>query len=284
MRAMRKFNLAFWMPALLLVGLVFAAVFAGVLGPHDPGAQSLIRRFTAPSFMTGEGEYLLGTDHLGRDLLTRILFGLRVSLLVGFFAVAISVAIGYPLGLIAGYLGGRVEAVVMRLVDIQLSVPTILVALAALAIMGAGLANVILVIGIVGWAGYARLARGAVLAERNKEYVMAAGALGAGSGGVVWRHLLPNTLSIILVQISVHMPRVIILEATLSFLGLGVSSGTASLGLMVSQGYEFLYSGVWWASILPGVALMLLILAVNLLSDWLRDFLDPRGTAFTKSG
>ncbi|MDR9391430.1 MAG: ABC transporter permease [Trueperaceae bacterium] len=277
---LRRFNAAFWIPAILLLTLMASALFAGVIGPHDPEAQRLLDRFKPPSFAFGGDAYPLGTDHLGRDLLTRMLFGLRVSLLVGFLAVLLSVAIGYPLGLIAGYAGGRTEAILMRLVDIQLSVPTILVALAALAILGAGLTNVIIVIGLVGWAGYARLARGAVLAERNKEYVTAAGALGAGAGGLIWRHLLPNTLSIVMVQVSVHMPRVIILEATLSFLGLGVSSSTASLGMMVSQGYEFLYSGVWWASILPGVALMLLILSVNLLSDWLRDFLDPRGTAF----
>lgn len=262
-------------PTTVLLLLIAAAVFAPFLSTQDPSAQNLLRRFTEPAWLSGEWDNLFGTDHVGRDLFSNILYGLRVSLLVGFLAVGISVLLGAPFGLLSGYFGGRFETIVMRLVDIQLALPTILIALGVLAILGPGLWKVILVIGIVGWAEYARLTRAAVLAEREKDYVSGARALGSSSGRIVFRHILPNVVSVVLVQISVHMPQAIILEATLSFLGLGVGTGTPSLGLMVSRGYEFLYSGVWWVSILPGLALMLLILSVNLLGDWLRDALDP---------
>lgn len=266
-----------WFSAGLLVLLIVTAIAAPLLTPHEPRAQSLLDSFLPPIW-TGGGEaaHPLGTDELGRDVLANILFGLRVSLLVGFGSVAISVAIGTPLGLWAGYRGGRVDTLLMRLVDVQLSLPIILVALGVLAVWGAGLWKVILVIGLVGWAEIARLVRGAVLGERNKEYVMAAEALAAGTPRILLRHALPNVLNALLVQVSVMMPRFIILEATLSFLGLGVAIDTPSLGLMVSRGYEYLFSGSWWTSTLPGVALLLLVLAVNLLGDWLRDALDPR--------
>lgn len=265
-----------WFSLGLLVLLALVAILAPFLTPHEPRAQSILDSFQPPVWSGGTAAYPLGTDALGRDVLANILFGLRVSLLVGFVSVAISVAIGTPLGLWSGYEGGRVDAFVMRLVDIQLSLPIILVALGVLAVWGAGLWKVILVIGIVGWAEVARLVRGAVLSERGKEYVTAAEALAAPTPRILFRHALPNVLNALLVQISVMMPRVIILEATLSFLGLGVAIDTPSLGLMVSRGYEYLFSGSWWTSTLPGLALLLLVLSVNMLGDWLRDALDPR--------
>ncbi len=266
-----------WFSASLLTLLILVALAAPWLTPHDPRQQDLLMSFLPPVW-TGAGEvaHPFGTDELGRDVLANILFGLRVSLLVGFGSVAISVLVGTPLGLWAGYRGGRVDTLLMRLVDVQLSLPIILVALGVLAVWGAGLWKVILVIGLVGWAEVARLVRGSVLAERSREYVTAAEALAAGVPRILFRHALPNVLNALLVLVSVMMPRFIILEATLSFLGLGVAIDTPSLGLAVSRGYEYLFSGSWWTSTLPGLALLLLVLAVNLLGDWLRDALDPR--------
>ncbi len=277
MRRPRWLRTVPWFSASLLVALVIVAVSAPGLTPHEPRQQSLLDSFQPPLWASaGTSDHPLGTDELGRDVLANIIFGLRVSLLVGFCSVAISVLLGTPLGLWAGYRGGPVDAVLMRLVDVQLSVPTILVALGVLAVWGSGLWRVILVIGIVGWAEVARLVRGSVLAERSREYITAAEALAAGTPRILFRHALPNVLNGLLVQVSVMMPRVIILEATLSFLGLGVSIDTPSLGLMISRGYEYLFSGMWWTSTLPGLALLLLVLSVNLFGDWLRDALDPR--------
>ncbi len=266
-----------WFSASLLTLLLLMAVAAPLLTPHDPVKQSLLDSFKPPVWSSGgDAKHPLGTDELGRDVLANILFGLRVSLLVGFGSVTLSVIIGTPLGLWSGYRGGRVDTLLMRFVDIQLSLPLILVALGVLALWGSGLWKVILVIGIAGWAEVARLVRGSVLAERNKDYIAAAEALAAGTSRVLFRHALPNVLNALLVQVSVMMPRFIILEATLSFLGLGVAIDTPSLGLMVSRGYEYLFSGSWWTSTLPGLGLLLLVLSVNLFGDWLRDALDPR--------
>lgn len=223
----------------------------------------------------------MGTDEQGRDILSNILYGLRVSLSVGFLAVLISVAIGVPLGLFAGY-SRRFGELVMRLVDIQLSIPTFLIALVVLALWGSGLLKLILVIGVVGWAEYARLVRGAVLSERAREYVLAAEALGINTPRLMFLHLLPNVLSVVLVQVSVDVPRVILLEATLSFLGVGVSIETPSIGLMVKRGMDYLFSGVWWTTALPGLALMALVLTTNLIGDWLRDAFDPRRRSFRR--
>lgn len=224
----------------------------------------------------GESSYLLGTDDLGRDVLSNILYGLRISLLTGFVAVAISVVVGSTVGLFAGYRGGWFDTVAMRLVDIQLSLPAVLIALAVLAISGRGLSKVIIVIGLVGWAQYARLVRASVLSERSKDYVTAALIGGASQKRILFRHILPNVMSPLLVQISVDIPRAVELEASLSFLGLGVAVTTPSIGLRISQSYHYLYSGAWWASVLPGIALVVFVLSENLIGDWVRDVLDPR--------
>lgn len=266
------------LPLGILLGLVLIAVLAPVIAPHDPEQQSLLMRLTPPAWMAqGSWNYPLGTDGLGRDVASNIVYGLRVSLLAGFVSVTISVAIGGTIGLLAGYrTGGWFESVTMRLVDIQLSLPAVLIALAVLAVSGRGLWKVILVIGLVGWAQYARLVRSSVLSEREKDYVTAAMLAGASQPRILFRHLLPNVLGPLLVQISVDIPRAVELEASLSFLGLGVAVTTPSLGLRISQAYQYLLSGAWWASVLPGVALVLLVLSENLLGDWLRDALDPR--------
>ena len=270
-----------WFPILVLLAFVLAAVFAPYLAPHDPMQGDLMISQMPPAWVPGgEAAYPLGTDEQGRDVLSILLFGLRVSLAVGFAAVLLSVAIGTPLGLLAGYAGGRLGELIMRLADIQLAVPTFLVALVVLALTGGGsVLKLILVIGVVGWANYARLVRGAVLSEKEREYVLAAEALGMGRGRIMFRHILPNVLSVILVQMSVDVPRVILLEATLSFLGVGVSIETPAIGLMIQRGLDYIYSGVWWTTVLPGLVLATLVLATNLIGDWMRDAFDPRRRA-----
>lgn len=265
-------------PLAILLLLVACAVFAPLIAPHDPEEQSLLMRLTPPAWMAnGDWSYPFGTDDLGRDVLSNILYGLRVSLLTGFIAVGLSVMVGGTIGLIAGYRSnGWFDTVAMRLVDIQLSLPAVLIALAVLAISGRGLWKVIAVIGIVGWAQYARLVRSSVLSEKKKNYVTAAVVAGASQTRVLFRHILPNVVSPLLVQVSVDIPRAVELEASLSFLGLGVAVTTPSIGLRISQAYQYLYSGAWWASVLPGIALVVLVLSENLIGDWIRDALDPR--------
>jgi len=270
-----------WFAALVLLVFVLAAIFAPMLAPHDPMQGDLMISQMPPAWVEGgDWAYPLGTDEQGRDVLSILLYGLRVSLAVGFGAVVISVLIGTPLGLLAGYSGGRLGEGIMRLADIQLAVPTFLVALVVLALTGGGsVIKLILVIGVVGWASYARLVRGAVLSEREREYVLAAEALGMSQGRIMFRHILPNVLSVILVQMSVDVPRVILLEATLSFLGVGVSIETPAIGLMIQRGLDYIYSGVWWTTVLPGLVLATLVLATNLIGDWMRDAFDPRRRA-----
>lgn len=269
-------------PPLLSLGilgiLLIAAVFAPWLAPHDPQQQSLLARFTPPVWMSGgDWSHVFGTDALGRDLLSNVIFGLRISIAAGFMAVAISVIGGGCLGLIAGAKGGRwVDNLIMRAADVQLSLPAVLIALGGLALFGRGLWKMILVIGLVGWAQYARLIRAGVLVERSKDYVAAATVIGATPRQVLLRHILPNVLGPVLVQVSVDIPRAVELAATLSFLGLGVGITTPSLGLRISQGYQYLLSGMWWPSIIPGLVLVLLVLSENLVADWIRDRLDPR--------
>jgi peptide/nickel transport system permease protein len=264
-------------PSVILLALVLAAIFAPLLAPHDPQQQDLMMRLTPPAWMEGGSwTYPLGTDGLGRDVASNMIYGLRVSLLAGIVSVAISVVLGGVTGLVAGAAGdGWFDTVLMRLVDIQLSIPVVLIALAVLALTGRGLGKVILVIGLVGWAQYARLVRASVLAERQKDYVLAARLLGASRTRVIFRHLLPNVLGPLFVQVSVDIPRAVELEASLSFLGLGVAVTTPSLGLRIAQGYQYLFSGAWWPSVLPGLALVLLVLCENLVGDWVRDVLDP---------
>ncbi len=270
-----------WFPIFVLLAFVLAAIFAPYLAPHDPMQGDLMISQTPPAWVPGgDPAYPLGTDEQGRDVLSILLFGLRVSLAVGFAAVLLSVALGTPLGLLAGYTGGRLGELIMRLADIQLAVPTFLVALVVLALTGGGsVLKLILVIGVVGWANYARLVRGAVLSEKEREYVLAAEALGMSRGRIMFRHILPNVLSVILVQMSVDVPRVILLEATLSFLGVGVSIETPAIGLMIQRGLDYIYSGVWWTTVLPGLVLATLVLATNLIGDWMRDAFDPRRRA-----
>lgn len=267
-----------WLSLGVLAVLVASAAFAPWIAPHDPERQSLLARFTPPVWMAGgDWSHIFGTDALGRDLLSNVIFGLRISILAGFLAVTISVVTGGLLGLLAGSRSGRwLDSLIMRAADVQLSLPAVLIALGALALFGRGLGKVILVIGLVGWAQYARLIRSSVLVEQSKDYVAAAEVIGGSRRRVLFRHILPNVLGPMLVQVSVDIPRAVELAATLSFLGLGVAITTPSLGLRISEGYQYLLSGVWWPSIIPGLTLVLLVLSENLVADWIRDRLDPR--------
>ncbi len=257
----------------ILIVLVLLASFAPYLAPESPAFQDLSRRLQPPTWLLGSG--FLGTDSLGRDAFSHILFGLRVSLLVGVLSIVISVLLGVSSGVVAGFYRGRLDALLMRAADMQLSLPTLLVALAVAAVWGRGVFKLIAVIGVVGWAEYARTVRGSALAVREKDFVEAARALGGSDSRLMFCHVLPNVLTPIMILISVSIPRVIVLEATLSFLGLGVPLTTPSLGLMIDSGYKYLFSGAWWPSIMPGLVLMLLVMSINLVGDWLRDALDP---------
>jgi peptide/nickel transport system permease protein len=261
----------------LLILLVVCAVFADWIAPVDPLEQALQARLRPPVWEErGMHPYYLGTDRLGRDVLSNIIFGLRVSLLIGFVSVGISMVIGLTLGLIAGYARGFWESVIMRAVDVQLSLPLIMVALCFMVMFGQGLWKMIVVLAITGWAEYARTVRGTVLSIREKEYVEAARALGFGPWTIMVKYLLINAITPVLILSAVQVPRVIMLEATLSFLGVGVPVTTPSIGLAIARGYQVLFSGSWWASIFPGLALMLLVACINIFADWLRDALEPR--------
>ena len=267
---------------LILLMLVIAiALFAPWISPQnpydlgklelmdsrlEPGAKSLGSSFT----------YLLGTDGQGRDMLSAIFYGLRVSLLVGVASGLIALTLGGLLGVLAAYAGGRFEAFLMRVVDIQLGFPAILVALILIAVLGKGVDKIIIALVCVQWAYYARTARSAALVERGKEYMEAARGLGLGRARIVLKHLLPNALPPLIVVGTVQVAHAIALEATLSFLGLGLPSTEPSLGLLIANGYEYLLSGKYWISMYPGVALLLTILAINLVGDQLRDQLNPR--------
>ncbi|NLD68059.1 MAG: ABC transporter permease [Limnobacter sp.] len=264
----------------MLVLVVAAALFAPWLAPQNPydlASLDLLDSRLAPGErgMSG-GSYLLGTDGQGRDMLSAILYGLRVSLYVGVASGALALAIGSLAGVLAAYLGGRFEQLVMRIVDIQLGFPAILVALILLAVLGTGVDKIIIALVTVQWAYYARTARSAALVERNKEYIEAARALGLSAPRIVLRHLLPNALPPLIVVGTVQVAHAIALEATLSFLGLGLPATEPSLGLLIATGYEYLLSGKYWISVFPGVALLLLILSINLVGDQLRDVLNPR--------
>jgi peptide/nickel transport system permease protein len=271
-----------------LVCLV-AAVGAPWLAPHNPYDLASIDLSNArlpPAWMAdGNASFLLGTDDQGRDILSTIMYGARISLFVGLAAVAVSLVLGVGLGLLSGFAGGRIDAFIMRVCDVMLSFPAILV---ALLIDGVGramfpnahdtLAFAVLIIAIAlsGWVKFARTVRGSTLVERNKEYVQAARVIGVSQARIMWRHVLPNVMGPVLVLTTIDIGQAILAEATLSFLGVGVPPTSPSLGTLIRIGNDFLFSGEWWITIFPGVMLVLIALSVNLLGDWLRDALNPR--------
>jgi peptide/nickel transport system permease protein len=276
--------------AVVLAVLLGASAFASWVAPHDPfdlRTLNLLDAMKPPAWLPdGIATYLLGTDDQGRDVLSAILFGSRISLLVGFAAVAIAMVLGVTLGLVAGYAGGKTDAIIMRVADVQLSFPAILIALlvdgvARVALPRSAHDNVafvvlILAIAAANWVQYARTVRGSTMVERHKEYVQAARVVGRSSIAIMRHHLLPNVLGPVLVLATINLPTAIVTEATLSFLGVGVPPTQPSLGTLIRVGNDFLFSGEWWITIFPGAALVLMVLAVNLLGDWLRDALNPR--------
>lgn len=279
-RALRSLTCAKW-PILAIVILIvvsFAAVFGPSLAPRDPNRQNIMTRLQEPlkPNRVGHVDFVLGTDGLGRDVFSRLIYGARVSLLVGLTAVVIGGALGTSLGLLAGYFGGRIDDVIMRLADIQLAFPFILLAIMFLVVLGPGLINLILILGIGQWVTYARIARGQTMSLREKEYVEAARALGSRTGSILFATILPNILAPLTVIASFNVASVILAEASLSFLGLGVPPTVPSWGAMLAESRDQLLAGRWWLAIFPGVAIMLTVLAFNILGDWLRDFLDPR--------
>ncbi len=255
---------------IVVVLVVGAAALAPVITPYGPADSDLVKTLLPPS-----RSHWMGTDQLGRDLFTRILYGARVSLAIGLVTVGISGIIGLIVGLISGYLGGLTDMVLMRLVDVQLSFPFILLALVVNAILGIGLQNIILTLIITGWVVYARLVRGEVLALKTLDYVEAARALGAEQMRIVLRHLLPNLWTPVIILSSLQVAQFIVAEAAISFLGFGVQPPMASWGNMLNEGKTYIYNA-WWMTTFPGVALVLTALGVNLVGDWLRDTLDPR--------
>jgi len=277
-RAWRKLarNPAAIAGAFILLVVIGAAVAAPYVAPHDPARQSLIRRFTPPLWVPGgNASYLLGTDQVGRDILSRIIYGARVSLIVGISAVVVSLVVGVTLGLLSGFLRGRVDAVIMTIVDVTLSFPPLLLALAFVAALGASLVTIIVVIGLTGWERYTRVVRAEVLALREKDFVEAARAMGASPMRMVLRHLLPNTFSSIIVMSTLQVAQAILQEAALSFLGVGTGSVHPTWGHMIALGRDFV-SVAWWLATFPGLAILLTVLAINLVGDRLRDALDPR--------
>jgi peptide/nickel transport system permease protein len=276
--------------ALVLGVCLAAALFAPWVAPHNPfdlATLNLSDALLPPRGMEGASpDYLLGTDDQGRDVLSAIMFGTRISLLVGVAAVALAVALGVSLGLVSGYSGGRLDAFIMRAADVQLSFPAILIALLIDGVARAVLPRsahsevalfvLIVAIGVSNWPQYARTVRGSTLVEKNKEYILAARVIGVRPTAIVFRHLLPNVLGPVLVLATINIATAIVLEATLSFLGVGVPPTRPSLGTLIRIGNDFLFSGEWWITIFPGAALVILVLAINLLGDWLRDALNPR--------
>ncbi len=261
----------------ILIAVVMLAPLFAPQNPYDLANLNLLDGRLEPySPMTDGGYYWLGTDDQGRDMLSAILYGLRISLMVGLTAVALATAIGSLAGLVAAYAGGIVDTIIMRLVDFILGFPTILVALVLLAMMGRGVDKVILALVIVQWAHYARIMRGRALQERRKEYVEAAANLGFPAWRIILFHLLPNCLAPVMVFATVQIANAIVLEATLSFLGVGVPITEPSLGLLIANGFQYLLSGDYWISLFPGLALLFLILTINIVGDRLRESLDPR--------
>ncbi len=275
-RARRKVPLFVWASAAFVLAIVVVAIAAPLVSPYDPIKQSLRERLKGPTWFPEEGRqrHLLGTDQLGRDVLSRIIYGSQISLMVGFAAVVIGGAIGGGLGLLSGYAGGALDEIIMLVVDAQLAFPFILLAIGIIAVLGPSFGNLIIIVGLSGWVTYARLVRAQVLTIKEREYVLAIRGLGGSTWRILARHIVPNTLAPFLVITTLELARTILLESTLSFLGLGIQPPTPSWGGMLNEGRGYLDTA-WWISAFPGLVLMLTALVVSRVGDWLRDVLDP---------
>jgi len=260
---------------LVMLAVIAAGLSAPALAPHDPVEQNVIDRLAPPVFMLGgTREHLLGTDHLGRDVLSRLIYGARIALAVGVTTVSVSGLVGLGIGLIAGYFGGWTDTALMRLLDIQISMPFMLLALTIIGIFGPSLRNIVIVLALTGWVVYARVVRAEILSLRTREFVAACRALGGSDARIILKHLLPNVRSSVMVVSTVEVARMMLLESALSFLGLGVRPPTPSWGAMLADGRIYLASA-WWLAAFPGLAISFTVLAVNMVGDRLRDYLDP---------
>jgi peptide/nickel transport system permease protein len=265
-----------WTAFVIIAVMLVVAVFAPLIAPHSPTEQSLPHKLKPPAWQEGgSATHLLGTDLLGRDLFSRLVYGARVSLTVAAFALLSGGLIGLAVGIIAGYLGGRVDSILMRVVDATLTFPTILIALLLAVSLGAGLRTIVIAITVIIWARFARVVRGEVLGVRARDFVSLARVHGCSSLRIMLVHIVPNVMNTFMVLLTLHIGFVIIVEASLSFLGAGIPPPTPSWGQMVADGRSHIASA-WWLAVLPGAAIMLVVLAFNLFGDWLRDWLDPR--------
>jgi len=266
-----------FIPVGILIILGFVALFANVIAPHDPEVGSLGNRFKPPAWQAGgTSEYLLGTDHIGRDVLSRLIFGARISIVVGFFAVIVAGVTGTTLGILSGYLGGWVDQVIMRVTDAWLALPALSFAIFLAAIIGPSAMNIVIILGLVYWTRYARVIRGEVLSLRERDFVRLAVVAGCSKWKIMRKHILPNVLNSAIVLATLMLGVVIVVEAALSFLGVGVPPPKPAWGLMLADGKKGLMAGYWWLTVLPGCCIMLLVLAANLLGDWLRVKFDPQ--------
>jgi peptide/nickel transport system permease protein len=262
--------------AILVLFLLIPAIFAPLVAPHDPLKGSLSKRLKPPVWAQGGSvEYPLGTDKMGRDILSRMIYGARISLLVSFMAVVVGGSIGTALGLISGYFGGKIDTLIMRLVDITLSLPTILLALVLVSAVGPSFGTVITVIALIIWARYARQARAETLTVKEQDFVARARVAGASHTRIMLRYIFPNIVNTLVVLATLQVGSIILLESTLSFLGVGIPRPTPAWGVMVADGRELIVTA-WWVSMFPGVGIMLTVLSLNLFGDWLRDHLDPK--------
>ena len=261
-----------WIPILVLLLILVCAAFAEVIAPHDPLKINVLDRHMPP----GESsDYLLGTDSLGRDILSRLIYGARTTVIISFVSLLAGAVAGTVLGLISGYFGGWVDAVIMRCVDAALGFPTILLAMIIVVFLGTGTINIILAVALTFWARFARMARGDVLAIKTQDFVTLARITGVSTPVIIWRHIFPNVVNTLTVISSLMVGQIILLEAALSFLGLGLAPGSPAWGIMVAEGRDILLD-VWWLSVFPGLAITIVVLAFNFFGDWLRDTLDPR--------
>ena len=264
-------------PTIILGTIALTAIFANFLAPHNPEVGSLTARFHPPFWQAGgTTEHLLGTDQLGRDVLSRLIFGARVSMVVGFTAVIFAGVVGTVLGILAGYLGGWVDQVIMRITDAWLALPALTFAIFLAAIVGPSMWNIVIILGLVYWTRYARVVRGEVLSLKEREFVRLAIVAGCSKWTIMRRHILPNVVNSAIVLATLMLGVVIVTEASLSFLGVGVPPPQPAWGLMLSDGKQGLMVGYWWLTIFPGVCIMLMVLSANLLGDWLRVKLDPQ--------
>ena len=262
----------------MVLAVILSAVLAPLISPHDPILQDVEKRLLPPFWQEkANPAHLLGTDHLGRDIISRLIYGARISIVVSVSAVALSAFLGTLIGLLSGFYGGKVDNIFMRIADVQLAFPFILLAIAIIAVLGPNLQNIIIVMGITGWVIYARVVRAEVLSLREKEYILAVKALGGSNRRIIFKHLFPNVIPPVIVIVTLEMARMIIMEAALSFLGLGIQPPTPTWGGMLADGRVYI-STSWWLATFPGLVIMMVVLGINLLGNWLRDILDPRLT------